>query len=565
MVDLKASPFHLSEEDIVWVKDTIEHMTIEEKIGQLFCVLGTYLNISELVQKNLGGVMYQPGPALEIRKKYAELQSRTKVPMLLAANTEYGGIGVTTDGTPFAKPMLVGATDEEEMAYRLGYVACKETAAIGGNWSFAPVTDIDSNFRNPIVNVRSFGNNPDKVLGMCRQFVKAAKDVGIAAAIKHFPGDGVDDRDQHLHLTVNSLSADDWMNTYGRNYRTLIEDGAQTVMVGHIAQPEWVKKINPEADERTAYMPATLSEELLKGLLRERLGFNGLIVSDATTMLGFATAMKRKEAIPACIMRGLDMILFNENFEEDYAYMLEAYQNGILTEERLEEALERILGLKASLKLHEKKKNGTLIPDESELKTLRCAEHLKWAEECADRGITLVKDTAGILPLKPEKYRRIALLSMESEGRAGDTGGCAKALKQLLEAEGFLVSEPTGKELDMLWSPNPPSIAGIREKYDLFLYCFNLQAVSNQTTVRLNWKAYENCNMPWMNEEIPTMAVSFANPYHLYDAPEMHTYINAYSQNEYTLRSVVEKLVGRSEFKGISPVDPFCGLPEARF
>lgn len=565
MVDLKAAPYNLSDSDIAWVRDTIENMTVEEKIGQLFCVEGTFFTTDELIQRQVGGVMYQPGAASEIRDKYMDLQTKSKIPFLLAANTEYGGIGVTSDGTPFAKPMLVGATGNSEMAYRLGYVACKETSAIGGNWSFAPVTDIDNNFRNPIVNVRSFGSNPDQVLEMSRQFVKAAKDNGVAASIKHFPGDGVDDRDQHLHITVNSLSADDWMSSYGRNYKSLIEEGVHTVMVGHIAQPAWVERLNPEADVRELYMPASLSKELLQGLLRGKLGFNGTIVSDATTMLGFATSMKRRDAVPACIMNGIDMFLFNENFDEDYQYMSDAYKNGNLSEERLQEALERILGLKASLKLHEKKKAGTLIPPVEELEILRCEQHRKWAKECADQGITLVKDTAEILPVTPEKYRRIALLSMESTGRAGDTGGCTGALKALLEKEGFEVYEPKAGELDVLTSKERTSIAELKGKYDLFLYCFNLQTVSNQTTVRLNWKQFPDCNMPWMNEEIPTMAVSFANPYHLYDVPEMHTFINAYTLNEYTLQGVVDKIMGKSEFKGISPVDVYCGLVEAKF
>lgn len=565
MVNLKAVPYNLDDNDIEWVRDTIRNMSIEEKIGQLFCVEGTFFTTEELLEKKVGGVMYQPGPASEIREKYMHLQTGSEIPLLLAANTEYGGIGVTSEGTSFAKPMLVGATGNSEMAYRLGYVACSETAALGGNWSFAPVTDIDNNFRNPIVNVRSFGSSPTQVLEMSRQFVKAANDNGIAASIKHFPGDGVDDRDQHLHITVNNFSADDWMDSYGRNYKVLIEEGVHTVMVGHIAQPAWVERLNPKADVRERFLPASLSKELLQGLLRRQLGFNGTIVSDATTMLGFVTSMKRRDAVPTCIMAGIDMFLFNENFDEDYQYMLDAYKAGTLSEERLQEALERILGLKASLKLHEKKKTGTLIPPVEKLEILRCEQYRKWARECADQGITLVKDTAENLPITPEKYKRIALLSMESTGRAGDTGGCAKALKLLLEKEGFEVYEPKEGELDVLTSKERPSIAEIKKKYDLFFYCFNLQTVSNQTSVRLNWKQFPACNMPWMNEEVPTVAVSFANPYHLYDMPRMHTFINAYTLNEYTLQGVVDKIMGKSEFKGISPVDAYCGLTEAKF
>ncbi|HBA63183.1 MAG TPA: beta-hexosaminidase [Lachnospiraceae bacterium] len=565
MVDLTVAPFFLNEEDITWVQETIEEMTDEEKLGQLFCVEGSFFTLDELIEKNVGGVLYRPEPASEIRATYTEIQSRAKIPFLLAANTEYGGIGVTTDGTAFAKPMLVGATDHEEQAYRLGLVACRETAAVGGNWSFAPVTDIDNNWRNPIVNVRSFGNDPDRVLAMCKGFLRGAKEAGVAVSVKHFPGDGMDGRDQHLHLTVNSLSADDWMATYGRNYRELIRDGAETVMVGHIAQPALVKKINPNASERSQYMPATLSPELLQGVLRQELGFNGLISTDATSMLGFFTGMKRCDAVPAAIMAGCDMFLFNASFEEDFSYMKEAYDTGVLTKERLQEALERILGLKAALGLHRKQKENTLIPTEDALKVLHCEQYQQWAQQCADEGVTLVKDTADILPLTPEKYPRIALLSMENTGRAGDIGGCSQMLKEQLESEGFEVYEPGMEELSLLWAGTPPTIASLKDKYDLILYCFNLQPVSNQTTIRLNWKEYTNCTMPWMNEEIPTMAVSFAYPYHLYDIPQVHTLVNAYLFSEFTMHTVVNALTGKQPFLGTSPVDAFCGLPEAHF
>lgn len=562
MVDLKANPFFLDDNDIEWVHHTIQGMTLEEKIGQLFCPLAEQIDINKLIDMNVGGVMYLPETATELRKKYNKIQSRSKIPFLLAANTEYGGIGITTDGTNFGKPMQVAATDEEEQAYRLGLVACLETAAVGGNWSFTPVIDIDKNFLNPITNVRTFGSDADRVLRMAKQFVRAAKEAGVAVSIKHFPGDGVDDRDQHLHVTVNSLSTEDWTASYGRLYKELIEDGAQTVMVGHIAQPAWAKKLNPQLSDKELFLPATLSKELLQGLLRKECSFNGMIVSDATTMLGFMNAMPRKYAVPTCIMSGVDMFLFNVNLDEDYVYMLEGYKEGLLTDYRLEEALVRILGLKASLKLHIKQREGKLVPDASALAILRCERHIQWARECADKSVTLVKDKACILPVTPQTHPRIALLSMESEGRAGDTGGCADELKKELFSLGFDVDEPV--DLQYLNVPEPPKIEDIKKRYDLIVYCFNLQTVSNQTAVRLNWKQFCDCPSPWLVSEIPTIAVSFANPYHLYDAPEFKTYINAYTQNEYTVRAVVEKITGKSEFTGKSPVDAFCGKKECK-
>lgn len=556
MLDLKTNPFFLTEEEIAWVEDTLASMTLEEKLGQLLCPIAGDLTEEQLLAFHVGGVMYQPTGAKALRAHYQALQGAAKIPLLLAANTEYGGIGVTTDGTHFAKPLGVAATGEDEQAYRLGLIACTETAALGGNWSFAPVVDIDNNFQSPITNVRTFGSDPGRVLRMGRQFLRGADEAGVAAAIKHFPGDGMDGRDQHLHGTVNSLPAAAWDETYGHIYKELIAAGAKTVMVGHIAQPAWAERLAPGISEEEALLPATLSAPLLNGLLREHCGFNGMIVSDATSMLGFTCAMPRRLAVPACIMRGVDMFLFNVDLEEDYGYLLAGYREGRLTEARLHEALRRILGLKASLGLHRRQRAGTLIPPEDALSVLRCARHTAWARECADKAVTLVKDTAHLLPITPARYPRVALLSMESEGRAGDTGGCAAALRRELEAAGFAVEEP-----DDLVQPSPraPKVEAVRRRYDLILYCFNLQTVSNQTAVRLNWKQFPACAMPWLTAEVPTVAVSFANPYHLYDAPQIKTYLNAYTYNEETPRAVVEKLTGNAPFLGKSPVDAFCG------
>ncbi len=221
-------------------------MSIEEKIGQLFCALGKSTDtmyLEELLSFRIGGVMFRPRSSEEIYNAYAYMQTNSRIPLLLASNIENGGIGVTSDGTNFGRELQVAATDEEIQAYRLGYVSCRECKALGGNWAFAPVADVDLNFRNPITNVRTFGRDVERVINMSRAYLKGAREVGIATAVKHFPGDGVDERDQHLHTTINTLSVEQWNNTYGRIYKELIRAGTKTIMVGHIALPQWAKKI----------------------------------------------------------------------------------------------------------------------------------------------------------------------------------------------------------------------------------------------------------------------------------------------------------------------------------
>jgi beta-N-acetylhexosaminidase len=568
MIDLKSKPFYLKEEDIRWVEETLEDMDLNEKIGQLFCPVGV-TNDEEALKGFLskikpGGMMYRPGKGEEIRRIHKVLQDNSKIPLLISANLEAGGNGIAADGTYFGKQMQVAATDDEEMAYKLGVVSGREGRAVGCNWAFAPIIDIDMNFRNPITNVRTYGSDPERVLKMARQCMKGMNESGVAVSIKHFPGDGVDERDQHLLSSVNSLSVEEWDKTYGMVYKELIEDGAQTIMAGHILLPSYSKKLNPDLKDEEI-MPATLSKELLNGLLREKLGFNGLIATDATAMVGFGVAERREIAVPKSIASGCDVFLFNKNTEEDFKFMLKGIENGILTLERVEEAVTRILATKAALGLHKQKEEGNLILDEKDLSVLKCEEHEIWARECADKSVTLVKDTQNLLPITPEKYKRVRLYVLGDSDDGGFKEGekVSDKVKEKLENEPFVVDIFDDKKLDFR-EVFEGGIEELKAKYDLVIYVANIETASNQTTVRVNWIHLMAANAPWFVKDIPTMFISMANPYHLLDVPMIKTFINAYSSSEYVVDSVIEKITGKSEFKGISPVDPFCNVWGAR-
>ena len=554
-MNLKAKPFFLTDEQIAWLENTLASMTLEEKVGQLFCPISYssdpgYLQY-QLLRFHVGGLLFKTSPSQEVRAALDFMQQGSKVPVLSAANLEFGSTGFLEDGTFFAQQMGIGATGDPEQAYRMGYVATKEAAAAGCNWAFAPICDLDLNWRNPIVNVRSYGNDPETVIAMCKAYKRAADENGVAVSVKHFPGDGVDEVDQHLLTSVNSLSCEEWDATYGRVYRALIEDGAQTIMVGHIDQPAWRKRLNPHAESST--VPATLSPELMTGLLRGELGFNGLIVTDATPMVGYTSAMKRSDAVPLTIMAGADMFLFNKDLEEDYGYMLEGVKRGVLTLTRVDEAITRILALKASLGLWNKDQNA-IIPPAEEAACIGCAAHHAWARECADAAITLVKDTQHALPLSPEKTPRILL---EVLGGCPSERRIAATMTALLEKEGFTVTLYEPEDFIHLEF----KVESFHEKYDAVLYLGNVENASNKTTNRINWYTMWGAgnNVPWFVHEVPTVFASLANPYHLVDVPMMKTYINCYSNNTETLEALVEKLVGRDAFRGVSPVDPFCG------
>lgn len=567
-MNLKGKPFYLNDEDISWVNGTLASMTEEEKIAQLFCLI-TYTDdegyLTYLAQTlKVGGVMTRTMHIDELLKTVTALQQKSRVPMLLSANLEAGLNQTCCEGTRVGCEMGIAATGDKKYARELGRIVGEEASALGINWAFAPIIDIDYNFRNPITNTRTFGSDPKTVAEFGKEYVEEVQKYGIAASIKHFPGDGVDERDQHLLASVNSLSCEEWNKTYGAAYKTCIEAGAKTVMVGHIMQPAWSKRLNPSLKDEDI-MPGLIAPELLNGLLREHLGFNGLIVTDSTTMAGMGTVMPREKTVPLTIASGCDMFLFTKNLEEDFRFMTDGVKNGVITKERLDEAVTRILALKASLRLHEKQKNGALIPDpQLAERMIKNAEHRKVSREVADKSITLVKEEKGVLPVTPERYKRILVYKKEgmaSAISAGITEDAADSFIEKLKAEGFEVTVfvPGGG-----WEGMAKPVSEIYENYDLIIYVANLATKSNQTTVRIEWCEPMGADVPVYMHSVPTIFISLENPYHLLDVPRVRTYINTYGSTEEILCSLVDKLAGRSKFIGKSPVDAFCGKWDTR-
>jgi beta-N-acetylhexosaminidase len=559
-------PFYLTETQAGWVKKTLDGMSKEEKIGQLFCHVAysddeAYLK--KLVNEyHAGGVMGRPQPLESVVRFASIIQREAKIPLLIAANFEAGGDGLVDEGVNVGPNLQVAATGSADIAANQGKVCGKEGSAAGANWAFAPVIDIEHNFRNPITGTRTYGADPETVKLFGESYVKAVQAEGVAACIKHFPGDGVDERDQHLVSSVNSLDCDEWDKKYGAAYKASIDAGALSVMAGHIMLPAYSKRINPELKDSDV-LPASLSYELLTGLLRERLGFNGLIATDASTMAGFTIPMSRAKGVPASIMAGADVFLFSKNIDEDYEYMTKGVDEGTLTLERLDEAVTRILALKAALGLPEKKDANTLIPVlENAKKVIGCPEHLAIEEECSDKGVTLVKNLDGALPLSPEKTPRVLLYPIFSTGGFYKTDArVGEKMKEAFEQEGFKVD---------IFAPKP-GYEGMLERfdelpkhYDLLVYVANLMTKSNQTVVRIEWEPPMCANGPIYLNVVPTVFISFANPYHLIDVPRIRTMINAYCFKPANIKAVMDKLMGRSEFKGSSPIDAFCGKWDTR-
>lgn len=577
-MDYTKKPFYLSVEDLEWVEKTFSKMTLDDKLNQVFVdMLWTEPAnkvFSQQKKLQLGGYRYNNMSAKKLWKQNAAIQEAGDIPALIAANVEAGGNGAVSGGTKIGEAIACAATSDPESAYDMAYCGCREAAAVGCNWTFAPVVDIDMNWRNCVIPMRSFGNDPDMVAKMGLAYMRGAHDAGIACCMKHFPGDGCDERDQHLVTSCNSLDCKTWDETFGKVYSTLIEAGIPSIMVGHITLPSYSRFFCPDIKDEDI-LPASISPELLQNLLRKKLGFNGLIISDSTQMAGITSRLCRCDYLPRMLMSGCDMILYYRNHDEDIGYLKSALEDGRLTVERLDEAVHTVLAFKASLKLHEKQRSGTLMPAKSDLSVIGCMEHKSKASQIVDRSITLVKDSAHTLPLTVEKHRRIIIYTMQSGGLmsrikdiafGGKDGNGGKMLKKELEAQGFEVVLYRTNYLKYVSlhgvngkkALSKLSISKYKSKYDAAIILCKIGSFATTNERSLHWKIPMGPDSPWYCKEIPTIGISVFYPFHLIDLAMVPTYVNTYDASRDAIRQTVAKLMGKSEFKGVSPVDAFC-------
>lgn len=580
MIDLKAKPFYLNDDQLQWVETVISGMDLDEKIGQLFVILKAVPGVDEnriremLTESHQGGLRWQGGDMPTVYNQNTTFQRLSKIPLLIAANCDDGGNGCLKEGTFVATAAECGAGEGTENAYHLGLVAGREATAIGCNWMFNPVVDIYKNWRNTIVNTRAFSSDAEKVLSNARAYIRGVKDANpnMACTAKHFPGDGVEELDQHLALGVNTMEPEEWEASFGKVYRALIREGLEAVMVGHIALPAMSRKLRPGIEE-SKIMPATLAPELLTDLLREDMGFNGVIITDATHMVGMTAMAKRSEAIPGAIAAGCDMVLFANDVTEDIGFVKAALADGRLTEQRIDEAVRRILAMKAHLNLN---REETLIPDPSLMEKVGCEEHKAYSRQAADSCITLVKDTRKYLPIKPEEKKRVFLVYVGSapvsKGWQGDP--VKQVLIEELERVGFQVDAcPNFHELEAangvsFWNnikmmDHSPR-QGFVDSHDFALVVINVKGYAQENWVRVRWSCNHSMELPWYNEEIPTIGMSLNYTNHLIDVPQIRTFINAYSPERDHIRAAIEKMIGRSEFKGHAEDYVFCDRWDAR-
>lgn len=542
-----------------WVERTRDAMSIEEMVGQLFIFSTSQDSRDELeplLALKPGGINRFPGRDLAaFRAATVHAIENSQVPPIFCGDIEGGTISY-----PFATavPNIMGiaACDDLALTEAIARLVARESRVLGYDWSFGPVVDVNADFRSAIVGTRSFGSDPDQVLAQASVYVRALQEEGMAACLKHWPGDGLDDRDQHLVTSVMPLSVDDWHRLFGRIYGSLIDEGVMTVMSAHIAFPAYVRAHMPDAG-REAFCPATLSSLINQRLLRDELGFRGLIVSDATGMGGLTGWMERSEAVPGVIENGCDMFLFSRMPERDYGFMLAGLRKGLLSEARLYEAVTRILTLKARLGLHDVDPAARMMPLDAMRAALQTPEHQAVATTAAGQSVTLVKDTQALLPLDPNLHRRVVVIA--DKGYSFWDGALERSYAPF-------VQELAQRGFDLrTFDPEQWPTA---EDTDLVLYLVGQEATPSASRIFLDFAKLHGSHrkaMTQFSQEIPTALISFGQPYYLYDAPHMMTCINAYSAIEPVQRETARRLLGEAPLVGVSPVDPFCGQEQLKW
>lgn len=554
---LRLPPFHLDNEAIAWVEGWLGRLSTEQKVRQLFNLAAhgdDEASVAALAGHGVGGVTRFGGSDLEASwRATRRLVEASEIPLLISGDIEGGAIGLPF-GTRLPNQLGLAATGSLALAEEAVAVLATEARALGYNWTFTPVVDINAAFRSAIVATRSYGSEVDTIAAHAEVNVRTFQRHGLAATAKHWPGEGYDDRDQHLVTTLNPLDMDAWHARFGRLYRGLIDAGVLSVMSAHIALPAYARQHGATGLE--VCRPACVSHLLNQTLLRDELGFNGLIVSDASGMAGLSAWADRATCVPEVIANGCDVLLFPSPFEADFGHVMRALSDGRLTEARVEEAVTRVLGLKAALGLHRQTLDELLPPLEHARAVVRQPAHLEVERRVASASVTCVKDVHATLPLRLAQHRRIVLVTDPTRGGFAGQPPAELHIGRLLAAQGFEV-----RNFDPAQPPTPADT-------DLVLYLLAQESLLVQSHIYLDWARLHGhwaMGMRRYWHDLPCVLVSLGHPYYLYDAPRMPCVVNAYTAAQPVQEAVVRKLLGEEPFTGISPVDAFCGLPDAAY
>jgi beta-N-acetylhexosaminidase len=544
-----------------WVDSALARMSLEEKVGQLFIAdfVGVYSHresqnfiriIRQIEAYHIGGIILAGGAVLDIAISTNELQRRSKLPLLVAADTE-SGLGfwhpwryvrgrspdlpkfIPGGGTVFPSNMALGATGSEDYAYQVGKITGAEARAVGINWALAPVVDVNNNPKNPIVNTRSFGEDPEVVGRLGAAFVRGCQESGVIATLKHFPGHGDTEQDSHMGLPILDFDRARLDRVELVPYREGIDAGAMAIMTAHIALP----RLDPSR------RPATLSEPILSGLLRQEMKFDGIIVTDGLTMQGITDRYGTSEAALLSLQAGADALLVPPDIGSAYPYILEAVKQGKLTEERLDSSVRRILEAKQWLGL-----NVNRYVDPTNITaTVGAPRSEALAKQMARDAITLLKNEQNTLPIPRRKNLKLGIVILSDVPNREYGRDFISMLKERYSAvtTSYVNSSTSREGVDEALRTVRRSDVSILPVY------VSLGA----------WKGPLRLPPPAKNflRGLPAtkksaIAVSFGDPYVISEMTNVSALLCTYTGIRVMEEAVVEALLGETDIKGKLPV-----------
>jgi beta-N-acetylhexosaminidase len=536
-----------------WVDRTLAEMTLRQKIGQLVFprISGAYMpaggteynRIRDWVEKyNIGGVIVSHGPPLEIAAKLNAIQNMSQVPLLVTADMEHGPGQILNagtvlpyglengGGTRFPPIMSLGATGDEKLAYELGRITALEARAVGVHVTFAPVVDVNNNPDNPIINTRSYGAEADLVGRLATQHIRGLQENGMIATAKHFPGHGDTGTDSHVDLPIVTVDKQRADLVELPPFRAAIQSGVGAVMSAHMAFPA----ITGDS------IPGTLNPRILTGLLRNELHFEGLVFTDAMDMGAIVKTYGRERSNIMALQAGADVLL--QPYPQDVPMIMDAIekavQSGELKEARIDEAVRRQLLMKQRLGLHSNRYvDLTRVSD-----FVARAEHLRIAQEAAERSITVARDAQKLLPLRgrilsvvyTDDYDPFAGRQFQNALRGARNGTRTMLLNSNAgEAELRNFATLADSADVVLFSPYIRVSAG---KNDLVIPQQIAGAVSAIAARK------------------PLVVTAFGNPYVLAQFPDVSTYVLAWGQAEVSQRAAARALLGEIPIGGKLPI-----------
>lgn len=536
-----------------WVETTLRRMTLDEKLGQLLVVgyfggflsaeSGAYRELMRMVERNhVGGFVVTTRGGLmgaERSQVYPtavlanQLQRRARVPLLVAADLERGTAMRLVEGTSFPFPMHVAATDRVEDAYAMGRITALEARAAGIHCVFAPVADVNVNPDNPIINTRSFGEDPQRVAELVAAFVRGVERNGALATVKHFPGHGDTSTDSHIDLPTVTADRERLDRIELAPFRAAIAAGASTLMTGHLAVPA----LEPDPD-----VPATLSPLVLTDLLRRDLGFRGVVFTDAMDMGGVTQRYAPADAAVRAILAGSDLLLIPPVPDAAVAALKEAVASGRLPRARVDAAVRRVLRLKAQLGLHRQR----LVNVEALNRAFARPEFARAADDIADRGMTLLRDEPRLLPLDPTRPQRLLLAIISGDADAFAGVDLEREVRGRVESVEVLRVDTRFARAELARVPPP-------ESYDAAIVALLVRVADRKGTIGLPAEQRELVQR-LLAAGRPTVVLSLGSPYLIARFPEAKTWLAAFSTQEVVQRAAARALFGQIPIGGKLPV-----------